>query len=235
MSDKPRKFYPVFLDVAGRRAVVVGGGPVAARKAASLAEAGADVTVISPAICGDMGRLVDAGRVSHVARPYARGDVSAGSSIVVAATDDPAVNMAVAEEAKAAGALVNSVRPPEAGSFVVPSTIRRGGLTVAISTSGGCPALTKRLRKDIESFLGEEYGAFIEFLEGARDVIKQTVPNEADRQRILTALVESGLAGSFRADGLEAAQKKGRQTLEALINGLTVRQDVGDTPKNPET
>ncbi|MBI5190552.1 MAG: bifunctional precorrin-2 dehydrogenase/sirohydrochlorin ferrochelatase [Nitrospirae bacterium] len=213
-----RKFYPIFLDITGRRAVVAGGGPVAARKAGSLADAGADVTVISPALCPQMSALVSDGRARHVARVYRKGDL-ADASVVVAATDDPAVNEAVCADAKDAGALVNCVRPPDVGDFVVPSTIRRGGLTVAVSTSGGCPALTKKLRRDIEAFLGDEYGAYLEFLEEARGIIKESVPDEAVRQAILTRLVESDLSVSFRTDGTDAAHNKGRDMLATLIAG----------------
>jgi len=196
-------YYPVFLKVAGLKAVVIGGGNVAARKAATLAGSGATVTVISPRLSTGLRELVDAGTVRHEPRKYAEGDVK-GASIAIAATDDPDVNAAVCREAGMLGIPVNSVRPPEAGSFIVPSTIKRGGLTVAVSTGGGCPALSRRLRKDLEAFIGDGYGPFLEFLEEARAELKARVPDENSRARALTELVESGLMEAFRRAGPDA-------------------------------
>ncbi len=213
-----KRFYPIFLDLAGRRAVVLGGGAVAARKAASLAAAGADVLIISPRLGPELARMASEGMVRHTAKMYAPGDL-AGAFIVVAATDDPAANLEAADEARASGALINCVRPPEAGDFIVPSSIARGGLTIAISTGGGCPALARELRAELETLVGREYGAFLEFLEEARDYLKKNLPDEKDRREALTALVESDLAEVFREAGDDKARQKGREMLEMCVKG----------------
>lgn len=212
-----KNFYPIFLDVAGKRAVVLGGGPVAARKAATLYEAGAEVLVISPELCAELSLMAGKGAIRNLPRRYEQGDL-AGAFIAVAATDDPETNKKAAAEARAAGVLINCVRPPDAGNFIVPSSIQRGGLTLAISTGGGCPALSKRLRGDLETLLGREYGDFLLFLEETRGHIKDTLPDEHDRQDILTAIVESGLVEAFREAGKEEAIAKGREMLESLIS-----------------
>ena len=149
-----KRFYPAFLDIQGRRAVVIGGGAVAHRKAISLISAGADAAVISPELSPEMERLVEDGKVSHEKRVYAEGDLS-GAYIAVAATDDQSVNEKICAEARAMGILINCVSPPEAGNFVVPASVTRGVLTVAVSTAGRDPALAKRVRVGLESFLDD--------------------------------------------------------------------------------
>jgi precorrin-2 dehydrogenase/sirohydrochlorin ferrochelatase len=210
-------FYPVFLKVSGKKAVVIGGGPVAARKAASLAEAGARVTVISPELSPAFDGLAKAGAFIHEARRYRPGDL-AGAFIAVAATDDSKTNIDAASEADSLGILINSANPPAAGSFIVPSSIHRGGLTVAISTGGACPALSRRLRQDIESFLAGQYGWFLEFLEEARSALKARLPEEDARRQVLEELAGSGLAEAFKADRA-AALKSAWEKFERLVAG----------------
>jgi siroheme synthase-like protein len=134
--------YPVFLELTGAPVLVVGGGAIAARKAAGLAAAGARVTVIAPDV-------VDGIAAAHVERrAYESGDV-AGFRLVFTATDDPAVNAQVARDATAAGIWVNSADDPENCSFILPAIARRGPLTVAVSTGGSTPAFAARLRDEI--------------------------------------------------------------------------------------
>ena len=211
-----RKLYPIFLDIEGKKAVVIGGGPVAARKAGTLAEAGASVTIISPELSPETAALVKGGSVSHIPRKYSSGDLE-GASVAVAATGDPDANIAITDEAKSAGVPVNSARPPSAGDFFVPSTINRGGLTVAISTAGGCPALAKRLKGDLDTFLGREYGPFLEFLEEARTAIKAGITDESARALALTRLVESDLIEGFKGDRGDALAR-GRAMLDGLLS-----------------
>jgi precorrin-2 dehydrogenase len=213
-------YYPVFLRLSGERAVVLGGGPVAARKVDGLLAAGASVTVISPALCPELEQMVNDGRVTHARRSYDPADIE-GAAVVIAATDDPAVNVAVSLQASKLGIPINSVRPPSSGSFIVPSTIRRGGVMLAISTGGGCPALSKRLRRELEGFIGEEYGPFLEFLEEARDELKAKLTNEESRAEALTRLVDSGLIETFKTGGEEAGRINGRKMLDELINTLS--------------
>ncbi len=168
------RFYPVFLDIEGKRAVVIGGGPVAHRKAASLLEAGAAVTVISPEAVPAITRLAERGLLTLKPRRYRKGDLR-GAVVAIAATDDQTVNERAASEARDLGILINCATPPESGNFIVPSSIKKGALTLAISTGGASPALSKRLRLDLEAFLGTKYSWFLEFLEEARGRLKAEV------------------------------------------------------------
>lgn len=143
------KYYPVFLDLKGRRCVVVGGGPVAEGKVQGLREAGARVVVISPTATDPLARWAREGEVEWLARPYRRGDLE-GAFLAIAATDDPETNRAVAEEAFARGVLVNVVDTPDLCLFIAPAVVRRGPVTVAVSTGGLSPALARRIRRSME-------------------------------------------------------------------------------------
>lgn len=136
--------YPVFLDLADVAVLVVGGGPVALRKATGLAKAGAIVTVIAPDLVD--GFPVVAQRIEQ--RPYCCGDV-AGYQLVITATNDPAVNALVASDAKTYGVWANSADDPDNCSFILPAVVQRGLVIVAVSTGGASPALARRLRTDI--------------------------------------------------------------------------------------
>ena len=133
--------YPVFLDVGGIEALVVGGGSVALRKAQALADAGAQVTVVAPDLVDGLEAVAT---VVH-RRQYDRGE-AARYQLVITATDDASVNAAVAEDAKAARVWVNSADDPDNCSFILPAVARRGAVTVAVSTGGASPALASRLR-----------------------------------------------------------------------------------------
>jgi precorrin-2 dehydrogenase / sirohydrochlorin ferrochelatase len=148
--------YALFLDLKNQPVVVIGAGQVAVRKVKTLLAADARVTVISPVAAAGIRTLAAAGTLRWIRRVYRRGDLR-GAALVVAATDNLEVNQAVSAEARRRKLLVNCIAPPSAGNFIVPSLIRRGGITLAISTGGASPAFAKRLRLDLERFLGNRY------------------------------------------------------------------------------
>ncbi len=140
------RYYPAFLDLAGRRSVVIGAGPIAERKVEQLLAAGADVMVVSPDATPTIERLADAGSVRWIPRNYAPGDL-AGAWIAIAATDDHSVNSAIHQEADREGALLNVVDKADLCGFIAPSVVERGPVTIAISTAGTSPALARKLRE----------------------------------------------------------------------------------------
>ncbi len=165
-SGVHRRYYPVSLDVAGRPCLVVGGGPVAARKARNLLECGASVTVIAPALSADMEALVSSLRaVEH--RRYEPGDATT-FRLVVTATGIPDVDGAVFSDADAAGVWVNSADDPAHCSFILPAVHRDGQLTIAVSTGGLSPALSSWLRTRLAAECGDGLGALAELLAEAR-------------------------------------------------------------------
>jgi precorrin-2 dehydrogenase len=161
--DRPQ--YPVNLILDGRPCLVVGGGPIARRKAEGLTACGAVVTVVAPDVQPDM----PAHRIER--RPYRPGEAG-DYRLVVAATDDRAVNRMVYEDAEAAGVWVNAADEPASCSFTLPSVVRRGPIMVAVSTGGHSPALAGWIRRRLESELGEEYVVLLELLSQARASIK---------------------------------------------------------------
>jgi siroheme synthase-like protein len=153
--------FPLFVELGGRPCVVLGGGAVAERKVAGLLEAGAVVTVVSPTLTPALAELVSAGRVVHIERGYAYGDL-AGASLAFAATDDGAINAAVAHEGRARGVWVNAADDPAHCDAILPAVVRRGAITIAVGTGGASPALARAVRERVELALPEAYGALAE-------------------------------------------------------------------------
>jgi len=152
------RYYPIFLDVRGRRAFVVGGGKVAERKVRKLLRAGATVRVISPELTPGLDRLRLQKKIQVRRRRYRQGDIRAGAHrdapfLVFAATDDPAAQRAVRKDAHAAGVLVNVADNASDCDFIVPALFTRGNLHVAISTSGTNPGLARLLRQQLAAGL----------------------------------------------------------------------------------
>jgi precorrin-2 dehydrogenase/sirohydrochlorin ferrochelatase len=162
--------YPVFLDLTGRRALVVGGGPVAARKVAGLLHAGAAVTVVAPTAVAEIAEDPD---VRWHERPYRRGEV-ASYSIAITATDDPAVNRQVARDGNAANVWVNSADDPEHCAFILPSVVRRGDLQVAVSTNGRSPAMAQWARRRVADVFTDDHGAALDVLAEVRAEVRAT-------------------------------------------------------------
>ncbi len=169
MSDSP--LYPVVLDVSGRLCLVVGGGPVAARKASALADCGAEVSVIAATLSEEMVELVP--RLAGVERrTYRRGD-AAGFRLVVTATGNPDVDGVVYEDADAAGVWVNSADDRAHCSFILPAVSRDGAVTIAVSTGGRSPALASWLRTRLARLGGPGLGPLAQLLAEARQELRR--------------------------------------------------------------
>jgi precorrin-2 dehydrogenase/sirohydrochlorin ferrochelatase len=192
--------YPVNLVLAGRRVLVVGGGPVALTKVRGLLDAGAEVHVVAPAI-DDAIRALE---VECHERPYRRGE--AGEyRVALAATDDPATNAAVFEDGEAAGVFVNSADDPDRCSFTLPARIRRGPLLVTVSTGGHSPALATWLRRRLESELGEEYETLLDLLSRARESVRASGRSTEDVD--WQSALDSGMLDLIRAGRLDEAEE----------------------------
>ena len=159
IEDANVVLYPIFLDLSGRRCVVVGGGKVASRKARKLLQARARVVVISPEIEAELESVA----VEVHRRPYKEGDLE-GAYLTFAVTNSREANAAVAREAKERGIPVNVADRPSEGDFALPSTLRRGALQVAVSTGGASPTLARRIRDELEDVFGPEWAGIVEEL-----------------------------------------------------------------------
>jgi precorrin-2 dehydrogenase/sirohydrochlorin ferrochelatase len=163
IEDEGAVLYPIFLNLNGRRCVVVGGGEVANRKARKLLQARAEVVVISPKVKPELESVATEVR----RRPYGEGDLE-GAFLVFAATDSREVNAAVAWEARERSIPVNVADEPSEGDFALPSTLRRGQLQVAVSTGGASPTLARRIRYELEDAFGSEWAGVVDELSRAR-------------------------------------------------------------------
>ena len=203
-------YYPIVMDLTGQKCLVVGGGEVALRKAQSLTEAGARVTVIAPEIFPAIEALENV-RVEK--RPWQQGDTF-GHALVIAATDDAALNAAVSDEARGKGIPVNVVDDPELCSFIVPACVRRGDLLIAITTSGKSPALSKRIRAELEKTYGLEYTEFVELLGELQHQVMRLYTEQSDRQAAFDRLVNCGILELLRSGKRDQARKK---ALECIL------------------
>ncbi len=186
--------------------IVVGGGSVAERKVHSLLDVGARVRVISPKLTERLQAWAGQGLIQHAPRAYQPGDLE-GAFLVFAATDDHEVNRAVSEEAQARHSLVNVVDDPELCNFTVPAVVRRGRLTVGISTEGQSPALAAHLRQRIEQMIGPEYAELLEILGDLREQAISVCP--PDRRRDLWyRLIESDILDLLRRGQSRQARER---------------------------
>ncbi|WP_176232902.1 precorrin-2 dehydrogenase/sirohydrochlorin ferrochelatase family protein [Candidatus Hakubella thermalkaliphila] len=199
-------YYPINLNITHKSCLVIGGGKVAQRKVEGLVEGQASVTVISPSITRVLDALGAQGLIRIIRREYRQGDLE-GAFLVISATDDEEINQAVFAEASEKGILVNVVDQPELCNFIVPSVVRRGDLVISTSTSGKCPALAKRVRKQIEKQYGLEYQEYLLLLSQAREKIKARYKTEQERGKALARVLAGierrsdylweGIAASF--------------------------------------
>jgi len=165
-------YYPLMLDVRGRQAIVIGGDRVAAEKAAALAASGAFVTVLSQEFCAELLAQAEQKRVTLRRKAYEPGDL-AGAFVVIAATNDLQLIQAIWAETQERGQPVNIVDVPEYCSFILPSVLRRGQLTIAVSTEGTNPGLAKRIRQSLEELFPPAYGTYIQLAALARAYLRE--------------------------------------------------------------
>jgi uroporphyrin-III C-methyltransferase/precorrin-2 dehydrogenase/sirohydrochlorin ferrochelatase len=197
------RYFPLFADLRGRRVLVVGGGEVAERKVRLLLEAGARVDVVAPEITGWLAAQAE---VSWLAASFDERDLD-GAILVIAATDDAAVNARVAGAARARNVLANVVDDADLSSFIVPAIVDRSPLVVAISTGGAAPVLARLARERVEALLDESFGSLAALLGRWRARIKSTFPQLGARRRFYEAVVRGETARSLRA-GREAEAER---------------------------
>jgi len=169
---EPITYCPIFLNLRGKHCVVVGAGEVALRKIRMLLECSAKVTVISPTVHTHVSQLAKAGFVVLRRRSYRTGDLK-DAAVVISATNRRSINQAVADEARRRRILINVVDDPGHSDFIVPSFFRRGGLTIAVSTSGMSPALARKIRTKLEADFGAEYVLLLTLAEEVRSELKK--------------------------------------------------------------
>ncbi len=203
--------YIINLDLRGKKAVVVGAGTVAARKVKDLLAAGAAVKVVAPKACEEIRQAASEGRLSLIERRFQEGDLRE-ARVAVCATNDEEVNRQVAEEGNSSGCMVNVVDRPVLCDFTVPATLKRGDLTIAVTTEGRCPSLAALLREELGDRYGEEYGVLVEVMGRIRG---EMIAKEWESSRIREAL-----AALYKANILEIAAARDEKTMHALVKNV---------------
>jgi siroheme synthase-like protein len=200
-------YYPVFLDLSGRPAVVVGGSALAEEKVRGLLAARARVTVIAPELTEGLAELAGLGELRHLARGYQAGDL-AGAVVAIVAAGDPAERDAIHREATAGNVLLNTVDDLPRCTFLAPAVVRRGDLAIAISTAGKAPALAVRLRQRLEREIGAEHGRFLEIAAAVRAPLAARHPDFARRRELWYRLVDSDVLELLRRGEDEAVRER---------------------------
>ena len=226
--------YPVFANLKNRPVLVVGGGAVAARKVAGLLEAEAQVRVVAPVLEETLARAAREGSITHLAGRFDPACLSE-AWLVIAATGEDAINAEVAREAEARRIFVNVVDDAERSQFHVPARVRRGALTVAISSGGKAPVLARRLRAELETVLDASLGELAELLGRHRAAIAAAFPEIAARHRFHDDLVAGPVGVAMRQSRPERAEALLLEQLETprpVIPGSVAV--VGAGPGDPD-
>jgi len=209
VSDPPA-YYPLFLNLSNKKAVVVGGGKIAERKILPLVKAKALVTVISPDITKKIRHIKEQKIIEHVARHYRKGDLKE-AFLVIAATNSQDVNEQVSMDAPC---LVNIVDTPHLCNFIVPSTMIRGPLNIAVSTSGISPALSRSIRKELEKAYGCEFSQYLQSLRKIRQDAMRMIQDRKKRTGFLKCIASEKMIRKVRGKGLREMKKTAEDLLK---------------------
>lgn len=209
--------YPINLTIEHKACLIIGGGPVAAKKTIGLLEAGADVTIISPALCHELETLYQKKRFCWLSRLYQAGD-EAGYFLVICACGDDSVNHAVWTAASAHNQLLNVCDEPDLCSFTAPSVLHRGDLQISIATNGKSPALSHWLCQRLSEEIGPAYGPWLNTLGRIRDEAKKQLPTSLDRQKFWRTVLTADLITLAISGNLEQAEKLLEQQLQQFAS-----------------
>ena len=199
-------YYPVYIELRDQPCVVIGGGKIAEAKVDGLLAAQAKVTVISPNLTAYLRKLAEQEQMTYLSRSYQPGDLI-GAFLVICATDQPEINHQVWQEATANRQLVNVVDDTPRCNFIAPSILRKGDLTIAISTGGKAPALAVRLKERLQRELGPEYERFLQLAGQLRAQLARHVPDFDRRKELWYELVDSEIL-EVLARGDEASARE---------------------------
>ncbi|MBO0959288.1 siroheme synthase [Neobacillus sp. MM2021_6] len=191
--------YPIMIQLEGKKVVVVGGGKVAERKVSGLLVSGARIVMISPKATEKLQELFEAGKIEWLQRPFCDVDLK-GAFMVFAATNDSRVNQLIKESVEP-HQLVMIVDDPDGSDFHLPAVVYRGRLSIAVSTGGASPTLSKKIRAQLEREFDDKYAEYLEFLFMKRKWIIGEVADPALKRSLLTAIVSDDFLHSLDREG----------------------------------
>jgi precorrin-2 dehydrogenase/sirohydrochlorin ferrochelatase len=208
-------YYPILVDLKGRKVLVVGGGSVAQRKIDTLLECSAQVILVSVDLNPTLQEYVDTGKIEYLSREFNEVHMDK-VFMVIAATDDSELNHRISSAAEEKNILVNAVDQPEDCNFIVPSIVKRGDFLIAISTSGKSPAFAKKIRKKLSDQFGIEYEYFLRMMGRIRKEVLSLGYSQDKNSRIFNELVHSSI--------FEAIKKEDWQEVSLILSGILNRR-----------
>ena len=209
--------YPIFLDLNGRRVVIIGGGSVATRKTEAILRTGARLVVVAPRL-DEMLRKVCAGTKTELIESKYSKDYLAGATLVIAATNDEALNKQIYKDCQQLEILCNVVDSPKLCDFYVPAVVQRGDLQIAIGTDGKSPAYAGHLRKKLEKIFTEKHGEFLTSLEAIRGFIIENIADASQRKAILGKLTDDESFEYFLQNGPEQWRKRAEEQIKSQMS-----------------
>jgi len=214
------RYYPIYVNLHGKRCLVVGAGQVGRRKIATLAECGAQEILVIDKVPGQEAcpELLDHPAVTFACRDYETADLD-GRFLVIASTDDEALNWRISRECAQRSIPCNIVDQPEKCSFIVPALFTQGDLTVAISTGGGSPALARKIRQGLGEFLGTEYGALLLLMSQLRPLVMELGLGTPANSKLFRDQVNSTLLEALSQGDAARAEAILRDLLPASLHG----------------
>lgn len=208
------KFFPIFIDIKGKKCVVIGGGAVAERKIKTLLKYGAYITVISPNITDNIKKLVEKDKIEYIRKNYSKSDIK-NAFLVIAATSDSRINTQILKDAKF---LVNSVEKKETVrktnniEFIVPAIFEKGNLKIAVSTE--YPALSRIIKEELKYTYGKEFALYLKFLKKLRKEIKEKIEDSKKRQKLFKKIASKNIVSILRQYGF----KRAKEEIDRIIN-----------------
>lgn len=199
--------YSISLDLKDKQCLVVGGGLVAERKVRSLLECGASVRVVSPKISPGLTILAEEGKITYRPGYYRTSDLE-GTFLVIGSTDQETVNQQVADDCFARNLIVNIVDDPTKGNFFVPAVVRRGSLTIAVSTGGKSPMLARKIREELEKTYGPQYEEFLDMLGDLREDVIRNVSSQDEKREILENLVDDMVLSLLKEGRMDLVKER---------------------------
>ena len=191
------RYYPIGLDISGRRCLVIGGGEVGERKVERLLEFGARVTVVGRELTPALAVLREKGTIDHIPGDY-EPKLLKGAFLVIGATDDRSVNERIFRDARKRGVLANIVDDPDRCDFILPALCRRGELVITVATGGKSPALAKKLRQELQERYGPEYKVLLKIMGEIRGRIIDRGEGSDENRKIFEAIVDSDILDHIR-------------------------------------
>jgi len=230
------KYLPIFLDINKTPCLVVGGGPVAVRKVEQLRKANAQVIVVAPELCRELSVLADKQLIEYKCSDFNENFLQE-KILVIAATDDAAINKLISELANERNLPVNVVDNPELCSFIMPSVVDRDPVQIAISTGGASPVLARLLRARLESLIPSSYGNLAKMMQKFRTTIKAKYPDMQHRRRYWENILQGPIAEMIYAGQQESAMSALEDTLSADADEINKTGEVylvGAGPGDPD-